>query len=315
MLAFFAHPYVLIVGGLVGLFIGGELFVRGAVNLGRRLGLSELFVGLAIVGFGTSAAELAVSIDAALQGSSDIALANVVGSNIANIALVLGITAVIKSISVDAQSFRRDIPVLLFASVVLLVMLLDGTLTRYEGAGLLLGLVAYLSFAAWHTRQQTTPEDDFETIDRLPTVLGMLIAGVGLLVIGSHWLVDGAITVSLQLGITEAVVGVTVVAIGTCLPEITVSVVAALRGKTDLALGNIVGSNIWNILAVLGSASVIVDLPRGNVGWDMLGFFMIVTLMLTYMAKTAMRISRIEGVVLLCVYALVQTWVVSTGVI
>lgn len=300
---------------MIGLFAGGELFVRSAVDLGRRSGLSPLFVGLAIVGFGTSSAELAVSISAALDGAADIALSNVVGSNIANIALVLGLTASITALAVEAGSIERDIPVMIGVTAVLLTFLLDDNLSIDEGAILLLILVVYLT-VAWHQSQQgvespDTGDDISDKLSSWPRIIVCLLSGAILLALGSQWLVDGAVAISVSLGIAQAVIGATVVAIGTSLPEIVASTIAALRGHTALAMGNIVGSNIWNIVSVLGVTAVISNLPRGGVSWHMLLFMAAVSVLLYWLASTHRRVSRPEGGALLLVYLGYQGWLLG----
>jgi len=317
-------PWVYVAGGLIALFVGGELFVRSAIDMGRRSGLSPLFVGLAIVGFGTSAAELAVSVSAALDGAADIALANVVGSNIANIALVLGLTASVTVLAVEPGSLKRDIPVMIGATAVLLAFLLDDHIDRIEGGVLLLILFTYLA-VAWQQSQQTADvalsagdaggvaevdqvSADVQLLSSWTRILLLLVTGAVLLALGSQFLVDGAVAISLKFGISQAVIGATVVAIGTSLPEIVASTLAAIRGHTALAIGNIVGSNIWNIVCVLGTTSLIIDLPRGGVSWDMLLFMAAVTLLLYLLASTGRVVSRIEGIVLLLVYLGYQSW-------
>lgn len=309
-------PWVYVVGGFIGLFAGGEMFVRSAIDLGRRSGLSPLFVGLAIVGFGTSAAELAVSVSAALDGAADIALANVVGSNIANIALVLGLTAAITALAVETGSLKRDIPVMLGVTAVLLVFLLDDVVTRYEGGILLLILVIYLAVAYHQSRAEfkstQSLEESEDTLRSWSRILLYLVVGAVLLAISSQFLVEGAVAISTNLGIPQAVIGATVVAIGTSLPEIVASTLAAIRGHTALAIGNIVGSNIWNIVCVLGTTSVITALPRGGVSWHMLIFMTAVSLLLYLLASTGRRVSRTEGVFLLAVYLGYQAWLFFT---
>jgi len=317
-------PWVYVTGGLMGLFVGGELFVRSAIDMGRRSGLSPLFVGLAIVGFGTSAAELAVSVSAALDGAADIALANVVGSNIANIALVLGLTASITALAVESGSLKRDIPVMIGVTAVLLAFLLDDQIDRLEGGVLLLILCLYLAVAWQQSRERdasssgngsaASASDHDDVKGEIPVVrswariLVFLVFGAILLALGSQFLVDGAIAISIRFGVSQAVIGATVVAIGTSLPEIVASTLAAIRGHTALAIGNIVGSNIWNIVCVLGTTSLIINLPRGGVSWHMLLFMAVVSLLLYLLASTGRRVSRPEGIILLLVYVGYQGW-------
>ena len=250
--------------GLAMLLGGAELLVRGASRLALRWGMAPLVVGLTVVAFGTSAPELAIGIGAALQGEADIALGNVVGSNIANVLLILGICALVSPLVVRRQLIWLDVPVMVAVSLGVLAMSLDGELVRGEGIALVALGVAYVGGLLWMARRGNGDDaaGDAEVPDAGADVpawrhLLVLVAGLAVLVLGSQWLVDGAVSIATAMGVSELVIGLTVVAIGTSLPEIATSVLAVMRGARDLAVGNIVGSNVFNLLFVLGATAAI----------------------------------------------------------
>lgn len=288
------------------LFVGAEGLVRGSASLAQRAGLSPLTVGLTVVAFGTSAPELVVSVEAALSRQGDIALGNVVGSNLFNIGVILGLTALVCPIPVRLQIIRIDAPIALGLAILLPLLLLDQALGRVEGVGLVLGIVGYTWLSAMLGRRQgsadsiavaTPPVSSRWTVDA-----GYIAAGLGLLIFGSRLLVDHSVALARTLGVREAVIGLTIVAAGTSMPELATSVVAAFRKQPDIAIGNIVGSNIFNILAILGIASVMSPLHApGLSSLDysaMIGF----TVLLLPLLYTGRLLHRIEGFVLLGLY-------------
>ncbi len=249
--------------GLACLVIGAELLVRGSARLALSFGISPLVVGLTVVAFGTSTPELAVSVQAALVDKADIALGNVVGSNIVNVLVILGVSALIVPLVVANQLIRQEVPLMIGISLLLLTLAFDGQISRLDGALFFAILVIYTVFVIRQSRRQ-----GLASVEELPepttgwrghwgTQAGMIAAGLALLVLGAHWLVDAAIAFAQHLGISELVIGLTVVAIGTSLPEIATSIIAALRGQRDMAVGNVVGSNIFNISGVLGLSSLL----------------------------------------------------------
>jgi len=305
---------LLVAGGLVLLALGGELLVRGAVGMAARLGISPLLAGLTIVGFGTSMPELATSVQAAMAGSPGIAVGNVVGSNIANILFILGVSALILPLTVNPKSFRRDSIALGGSALLCTGAVVSGVLGPLIGVGLLACLVGYIWYAyksesaaddAECHRHEAEAEDRPVPPDTGPAVLGgMIVAGLAAAIFGAGWLVDGATVLASAAGVSESVIGLTVVAIGTSLPELIACVVAVLRKHEDVALGNVVGSNIYNVLGILGTTSIIqpIEVPAEIAGfdiWVMLG----VTALLIVQLRSGWKLTRIEGALLVALYA------------
>ncbi|WP_245815679.1 calcium/sodium antiporter [Luteimonas chenhongjianii] len=250
----------MLLAGFALLVGGADLLVRGAARLAAASGLSPLVIGLTVVAVGTSAPELATSIGAALSGSPDIALGNVIGSNIANVLLILGLTALIAPLTVSQQLVRMDVPIMLGVSLLVFGLSLDGDLGRGEGIGLLALALAYVGLLLWLAKRQ--PHADAGTQgDTVAPVWWRdalyVLAGLALLVLGARWLVGGAVRIAELLGVSEMVIGLTVVAVGTSLPELATSILATVRGQRDMAVGNIVGSCIFNLLLVLGATAAL----------------------------------------------------------
>jgi len=253
--------------GLVALVAGAELLVRGASRLALSLGISPLVVGLTVVSLGTSAPEMAVSVQSAWVGQVDIALGNVVGSNIANILLILGVSALIVPLTVHQQIIRQEVPVMIGLSLLLWALALDGGISRHEGLGFLVVLTVYIVILIRKSRrEQAAVRAEYDEAmtpsasgwdSTVPVQIILILAGLALLVQGSNWLVEAAVGFAKYLGVSELVIGLTVVAVGTSLPEVATSILAAIRGERDIAVGNAVGSNIFNILAVLGVTAAI----------------------------------------------------------
>ncbi len=256
--------------GLAALVAGAELLVRGASRLATALGISPLVVGLTVVAFGTSAPELAVGVSSALAGQPDIALGNVVGSNIANILLVLGLAALVTPVVAALRVVRREVPVMIAASIALWLMALSGHIDRLEGAILFAGIIVYLALLARSSRRESgrvraefAAEYGSATAGASASLgnLGLAAVGLVLLLVGADWIVTGATAMATSLGIPEVVVGLTIVAVGTSLPEIATSILAGVRGHRDIAVGNVVGSCIFNILMVLGVTALVAPVP------------------------------------------------------
>ncbi len=304
--------------GLVVLTVGADLFIRGACGLGQRLGMTPYVIGLVIVGFGTSAPELAVSLSAAYGGHYDIALGNVVGSNIANIGLILGISALLAPLTIHMRLLRVEAPLMLGAFVLLWLLAIDGRIGRGEGALLLLGQIALLVLVLRSGKrepphvQNELAEAPLSELHHWPATLGLLAIGLLGLVGGGMLAVESASAIARGFGVSELVIGLTVVAIGTSLPELASSVVAALRGHCDIAVGNVIGSNLFNILFILGTTASLHPLPVAASLEHfelpvMIGFAAILLLMM----GRKMRISRGEGAVLLSAYLGLIAWQVA----
>lgn len=299
-----------ILGGLFLLVVGAEGLVRGAASGARRFGLSPLVIGLTVVAYGTSAPELVVSLQAAVGGNPDIALGNVVGSNIGNIGLILGVAALLSPIRVQAQILRFDVPVMIGVSLLLLGLLWDQVIGRLNGLVLLVGAVVYTLMCIWGAADESASAVREEFDRGVPDARGwatdllFLAGGLGVLVLGARGLVSGAVAIAQEFGVSSAVMGLTVVAMGTSLPELATSAVAAHRGHSDLALGNVVGSNIFNILGILGITAFIQPIDASGLTWldggVMVGFA-IVTLPLLW---TGYTFSRWEGGLLVLSYVL-----------
>ena len=302
---------VLFLVGLVALVAGAELLVRGASRLAAAFGVSPLVVGLTIVAYGTSAPEMAVSIQSAWAGQADLALGNVVGSNIFNVLFILGISAAITPLAVDQKLVRREVPLLIGLSIATWLMCLDGSVNRIEGLVLFGGAIAYTAWLIVESRREKAEiiqeyADEFaEPKSNTLANLALIAVGLGLLVLGSRWLVDGAVAFARVLGVSELVIGLTVVAAGTSLPEVATSIVAAMRGERDIAVGNVVGSNLFNLMAVLGLASAVspngVAAAAAAIAFD-LPVMIGVSVACLPILFTGHRIDRWEGFLFLAYY-------------
>ncbi len=309
------YTSLLVIIGLAILVGGGEALVRGAIALARRLGVPTLVIGLTIVSFGTSAPEMVISVQAVLSGYPDIALGNIIGSNLANTLVVLGVAALITPIAVHSKLVARDAPVLLAATVLLVVFCLGGLISRPE-AGIFLVIVLYYT---WHIlrsaksggEQELIEEIKEETAVDMPLWLSLLyvVAGCGLLVFGSDMLVHSSATLARMLGVPEAVIGLTILAVGSSAPEMVTSIVAARRGHSDIALGNVVGSNLFNICAIGGVAVMIhpIAVAKQFLTGD-LWILLFITAALVLFMLTGRRITRREGLVLCSLYVAYAVW-------
>jgi cation:H+ antiporter len=304
---------VLFAAGIGLLVLGAELLVKGASRLAIAAGVSPLVVGLTVVAFGTSAPELAVSVRAGVAGSADIAYGNVVGSNIFNVLFILGLSALLAPLVVDRQLIRRDVPIMVGVSVLLPLLALDGRIGPIDGALLFAGILAYTVFSVVASRREkaaTREEMEAGSSDEAPgpwwgNVL-LVLGGLGMLVLGARWLVDGAVTFARALGVSELIIGLTIVAAGTSLPEVATSVLASIRGHRDIAVGNVVGSNVFNILGVLGLTGLVA--PGGiSVSPDALAFdtpvMVAVAVACLPIFFTGHLIARWEGALFLLYYA------------
>lgn len=310
--------FVYLLLGFVLLVAGGELLVKGAVKLAEKFKISPLLIGLTLVGFGTSTPELVTSLQAAFAGSPGIAIGNVVGSNIANILFILGAAAVIAPIAVARETFKRDGVVLVAATLLCLGAIMFGQLTRWMGALFVLGLASYIWFAFQQERTSnaagakatdTTTADSKPTAGAIALDLVFVAGGLALTMLGARFLVSGAIDLARMFAISETIIGLTIVAVGTSLPELITSVMASLRKQGDIAFGNIVGSNIYNIFGILGVTAIVKPIPvpaeimRLDI-WVMIA----ATALLAFAAMSRWRIGRVEGAIMLAGYAAYVIW-------
>jgi cation:H+ antiporter len=312
---------LLMILGLGLLVAGAEALVRGASRLAAAFGISPLVIGLTVVAFGTSSPEMAVSVMSASAGQADLALGNVVGSNIFNVLFILGLSALITPLVVSRQLIRLDVPIMIGVSVLLLLLTLDGTINRLDGVLLFAGIIAYTAFQVFQSRREKKARDaaSEETIEKPTTPLqwfvniGFVLGGLVLLVLGSNWLVNGATFIAQSLGISQLVIGLTIVAAGTSLPEVATSVIASIRGQRDIAVGNVVGSNIFNILAVLGLSSL-VSPESINVAASVLRFdipvMIAVALACLPIFFTGRVIARWEGLMFLAYYIVYTVYLI-----
>ena len=290
-----------LVGGLVLLFIGAEGLIRGSSNLAIKIGITPLVVGLTVVAFGTSAPELVVSLKAGLMGNSSISLGNIIGSNIANIALIIGVASLIRPMAVHANVIRREIPIMIGVSVMLLLFLIDGEIGFIDGLVFVSGLIIYLAFSVILALKEKNPEVDLEFKEGLKSKLGiplsiiLMIVGLGLLVLGANLFVQSAVAIAKIFNVSDAIIGLTIVAIGTSLPELITSIVASLKKESDIAIGNVVGSNVFNILGILGITALIIPISAVGISYVDLGLMLLTAIILLPLSRTGFSISRFEG--------------------
>jgi len=308
-----ANDVALLTVGVGVLYYGAEWLVRGSARLAASLGISPIVVGLTVVSFGTSAPELVVGVVAALSGNPDLAVGNVMGSNLANIGLILGLTSIVRPLDVHARVVWREMPLMILVTAALYPLVWDLRLSRGDGVILLMALLAYLVFV-FQSVEDEAPEilDEYEGFMKaseqarptlhLPDVL-WVIAGSAALVLGGYGIVEGAVQVAGALGVSQVVIGLTVVAVGTSLPELATALVAAARGEADIAVGNVIGSNIFNIAAVLGAAAVLEPIPirRSLLGRELLAV-LLMSILLVPLLRSGWRIRRWEGAILLAAY-------------
>lgn len=304
--------YFLIIAGFALLLFGGESVVRGSVALAQRLGISPLIVGLTIVGFGTSLPEMVVSVNAALVGSPGLAVGNVVGSNIANILLILGVAAIIAPIAVSPGAVKRDLLGMSAVTLVYVGLGMSGQIVFWQGALMLIALMSYIGFTVWHDNKSNDEVAELHREEapemgtiplRTVSIAGIIIVGLFAVVVGAEWLVTGATTLAMEFGVPEEVIGLTVVAIGTSLPELATSIVAAYRGHSDVCVGNVLGSNLFNLFGITGVTAMFTPLPFSDkiVSFDLWILLATTALIIPFMLS-GRRISRLEGSILLVLY-------------
>ena len=300
---------ILIVGGLVLLFFGADWLVKGAVTMALHLGLSPLIVGLTVVALGTSLPEALVSVQASLDNQGGIALGNVIGSNILNIALILGLSALIQPLKVDSHLVKADVPLLVGASFLLMVLLEDFHISRMEGALLLLGIVFYVCGNIMTVKRTSPEEDKIEGMEipedpsnNLLRDIGFLILGLIALAFGSNFLVSGAVDLARIWGLSEALIGLTIVSIGTGTPELATALMAAYRKTADIAIGNAVGSNLFNIMFVVGLAGLVAPMDATGINSSDLYVMFGLTILLLPTVWTGLVLDRKEGLLFVAIY-------------
>lgn len=296
-----------LIGGLIGLFLGGEGLIRGSSSLALKVGISPLVIGLTVVAFGTSSPELLVSLKAALMGSSSIALGNIIGSNIANIALILGLAAVIRPLQVHANVIKREIPIMIGISLLLVFFLIDGTVGFIEGLIFVVLLIAYTIVNIFLSLKENKEiekefEEGLKSKLNIPTAVLFIVAGLALLFFGADLFLKGAVALAKVFNVSDAIIGLTVVAVGTSLPELFTSIVATIKKESDIAVGNAVGSNIFNILSILGISAIIIPIKSDQISYFDFGVMLAAAFILLPLSYSGFRISRFEGILLLTGY-------------
>ena len=315
---------LLVAVGLAMLFAGSEFLIRGSVKIAKRMHISQLVIGLTVVAFGTSTPELVVSINSALEGQADISLGNIIGSNIVNIGLILGLSAAIFPIAVHIKTIRREIPIMLAVSLIIIPISLDGTISQIDGAFLVISLIAFIYFSYRQSKKENTQipliiDDNRENsisnnLAFTPLIKNIVfvIIGIILLYFGSSFTVDNAVSIANSLGISERIIGLTIIAIGTSLPELITSVGAARKKHADLSIGNIIGSNIFNVLSILGISSLIIGIKVNfTIFIDyivMIGF----SAALIPVMKSGFIITKKEGYILVTAYLLYVGFLIMT---
>ena len=305
-----------LLGGIAGLYIGAEGLVRGSSSLAMTLGVSPLVVGLTIVAFGTSSPELVVSIKAAIDGNPGIVVGNVVGSNICNIALILGLAALISPMQVKTQIVKREIPIMIVVSFFMLFVLFDDSVSQIEGIILVVGIILYIIFSYRYSVKEVPNEEIIKELkDNLPRkqynvyiLILFIVGGLGLLIAGSNLFVAGAVEIAERFGVSQAVIGLTIIALGTSLPELTTSVVASLKHENEIAIGNAVGSNVFNILSVLGISSLVSPIAGTGVTIVDLSIMMFFTLLIFPLSWSNFKLQRWEGGLLLLGYIIYMVY-------
>jgi cation:H+ antiporter len=311
-------PVLQLLFGFILLTYGAERLVHGSSALALKMGLSPLVIGLTIVAFGTSAPELVVSIRATIAGNSEIAIGNVIGSNIANIALILGLTAMIRPMSVHLRIIRLEIPIMIGITLVTAWFIIGDNITRLEGMILVTGLIIFIVYSIRSARE--VPDEvrkllveEPELDDSTPTWKAWVIVvmGLALLIGGGELLVTGAVDIAILLGLSQAVIGITIVAVGTSLPELATSAVAAYKNESDIAIGNVIGSNIFNLLSILGITAIIHPLDSSSFGLVDLGLMLGLTILILPMMWRGFELNRWEGGLLVVTFMSYMIWLLT----
>lgn len=304
--------YIVLAVSLAVLLFGAELLVRGSASLALRLGLSSLVVGLTVVAFGTSSPELVVSLKATLADKGDIAVGNVIGSNTFNIALILGLSALIKPIGIHIQLIKKELPILIGVSIVAILFIMNGVVSQLEGGILFLTCIGYTFFTIKSAKNSTESLlNDDKPSKSIFLDIAFIVLGLVLLIYGSDYLVESAVQIAKTWGISDAVIGLTIIAAGTSMPELATSVVAAFRNQGDIAIGNVIGSNIFNLLAILGFSSLVHPITLSNINNVDLAVMLGFTLLLAPFMITGKVIKAWEGSVFLLGYVVYLYYMIS----
>lgn len=298
--------------GLVLLYYGAEFLVKGGSSIALKLKISPLVIGLTLVAYATSAPELVVSVDAALKGHGDISIGNIVGSNICNIALILGLCAIITPLRVNAKLLKLDVWLMIVSALALLgCYALNNGVNRYEAAILLCGCLTYTIWSIRSSRKENSEDVDVPKVQySIPVAIAMVAGGLAALIGGAKLFVYSAIVLAKWCGVSDAVIGLTVVAVGTSLPELATSAVAAFRKEQDIAIGNVIGSNIFNILAILGIAPLIYPIKTQDISYVDMFLMAALSILLYPIMKSGMKISRFEGIILLMIYVIYTIYLI-----
>jgi cation:H+ antiporter len=319
--------FLLFIAGLAALYFGADRLVTGAAGIATRIGIPALVVGLTVVAFGTSTPELVVTITAAAKDKGDIALGNIIGSNIFNIALILGFAAVIRPLHIHLRSITSEIPIMIITALLMLILSIDSVINRIDGLLLFAGIVLFVFFSYRSERPESSLISEKEVLEftkpapKKTSALFLtfsIVIGLAGLTLGAELLVRSSVAFAVFFGLSEKFIGLTIVAFGTSLPELATSVIAAIRAETDISVGNIIGSNIFNILAIVGLASLVQPISLGGgllasgYIWDYLLMILLSCLLWIFM-KTGMKITRIEGICLVLVFFAYITWLIYTG--
>ncbi|HET6516844.1 MAG TPA: calcium/sodium antiporter [Nitrosopumilaceae archaeon] len=294
--------------GLAVLYFGANWFVDGSVTIAKKLRISQIVIGLTIVAFGTSAPELAVNVSAALNGIPDVVMGNIVGSNILNVGLILGLSAIVSPLLVKKVTIKKEVPIMIGVSIVLIMMSIDGVLSLIDGIILVAGVLFFVFFSYKSSKKEEIDLEEvpaglkLEKANVMPKSILLLGIGLSLLTVGAFLTINNAVVLAKTIGVTERIIGLTLVAVGTSLPELTTSIIAAKKGHFDLSVGNIIGSNIFNILAILGISAAIIDISIADETFFDYYVMLAFCLVLIPIMKTGFVISRIEGISLVAGY-------------
>ncbi len=311
--------YLLLLVGFVLLIKGADVFVSGAGSVAKKFNISNLVIGLTVVAFGTSAPELAVSSLASVSGQNSMAISNIVGSNIFNLLMVLGVCAIIKPINVEKGIIKKEIPLAIGIAVLLFTLLFDGlnftngvySLSRVDAIILLIGFAGFMFYILKNSKNESSESEEVEEIDEMSTLKStvFILVGLSAVVYGGNLVVNNATLIAQSLGVSETVIGLTIVAMGTSLPELVTSVIACRKGSSDMAMGNVIGSNIFNILLILGTSAAISPLDVDVLAVQDAFFVIICTILVWIVARTKYQINRAEGAIMLMIFAVYNVYI------